>query len=343
MLKAAQVVMTPPLRRVGYLLNRYDVNKNGDTKGLPPDQERRFIREYLRIDIYLTLQHVLKNMAQVPLGVQRVHDIAEHKCCNLLRVSPALLKTELKEKLLRQLRGETPGTIGDPFLGPGGQRRVDIDNKAFYLTKAARQKYVLTFQDGLIYQFKWWGDEGPWGAHLVGYEDETPPKLELVRANSFYAIERQAVDLWTNPNVDSAFRGDEPARTREQFREEARTKHSAPFVVGFNRKFYMTQQQDHSKRWGGRGFFHSCYFCGEPVLFAGGIVIDDGKVKMVDCGSGHYIPQNKHLVSCLEALRMYGVNLLRVKVKPYGGHEQPALDFLRHRPGVARPPVRPQL
>src|SRR5262249_16283047 len=123
---------------------------------------------------------------------------------------------------------------------------------------------------------------------------------------------------------------------------------SACCAVGFNRDFYMGPHQDW--RGGRRPFFHSAYFSGKPVLFAGGMVIQKGRLKMINAVSGHYCPRPEHMVSVLEALLMHGVSLVGVTVScmqiPWLGYHD-ARDFLARRgrfPAtrpVRWPPSRP--
>jgi hypothetical protein len=324
-LKQARVPLTQLLMRVGDLLNAYALNRKGNPACPANHADRQFVREYLRTDIYLTLRHVVKQ-PPVPQIIQEVHDLAARKCCRLLGLTdPSKLKDGLKDKLLRKLWDENPGER--PNAG-STRRQLDQETDAYYLTKAARQKYQLIFDDGLIYQFRWWGVDGvdgAWGDNEAGYEDERNPQqhLQLVPANSYYAIERTELESLTT--IPPEWGG----KTRQGIYDN-RTEYFASCVVGFNRKFYIAQHQDNTNRC---PFFHSSYFQGAPVLFAGGMIIKDGRLLKMSSGSGHYRPKVQHMVSALEALLMHGVSLDGVTVicwVPKAGGDGESRQFDAH-------------
>jgi hypothetical protein len=298
-LMQAHVALTPPLTQVRHLLSAYAANsKRNGAALLATPEERRFVREYLRVDIYLTLCHVLEQTGgQVPAVVRQVYDLAEEKCCRILKVGKANLKAALKQKLLRTLYDEEDGTVP-----PNGMRANDGAANAYYLNKAARKKYQLFFKDGLIYQFPWGGPAGPWSDNAARADDEVDySPLGLVLANSAHAIVKQVLeDLRNNAGM--------PRKEVMQ----ALSQYQACFVVGFKRDFYMAQHQNSDG--GRRSFNHSAYFAGKPVLFAGGIIVQKGRLKRIDDCSGHYRPRPEHMVSVLEALLMHGVSLLGVSV-----------------------------
>jgi len=208
------------------------------------------------------------------------------------------LKAALKQKLLRTLFDEEDGKVPQ-----NGMRAADGAANAYYLNKAARKKYQLFFKDGLIYQFPWYGPAGPWSDNAARADDEEDySPLGLVLANSANAIEKHVLeDLRNNLGM-----------TRPEIMQ-ALSQYQACFVLGFKRDFYMAQHQNTADG-ARRSFNHSAYFAGKAVLFAGGIVVKQGRLKRIDDGSGHYRPRPEHMVSVLEALLMHGVSLVGVKV-----------------------------
>ena len=84
------------------------------------------------------------------------------------------------------------------------------------------------------------------------------------------------------------------------------------YAITYDRKLYCAR---HAGRTDRELFFHSAYTSSAPVLCAGAIGFDNGNVFYINNLSGHYKPTAKHLVFALEVLRMYGVNLSRVKVE----------------------------
>lgn len=75
-------------------------------------------------------------------------------------------------------------------------------------------------------------------------------------------------------------------------------------------------------------FFHSSLVGGEHALSAGTLAIKEGKIVQIDLDSGHYTPKPKHLALALVHLRLHGVDLSTVTVKPFQGNFRPAREFL---------------
>ena len=62
-------------------------------------------------------------------------------------------------------------------------------------------------------------------------------------------------------------------------------------------------------------FHHSSFLSGKPVLCAGEIAVDQGKITKVSNSSGHYRPSTSDLLNCVTALgRKYGVDLQKLAV-----------------------------
>jgi hypothetical protein len=300
MLQLAQVPVSPALQRVGDLLGLYMRNRKNNPYCTVVKGDLA-IRTYLRIDIYMTLRHVLNTVGRLPQGVRAVHDLAESKCCRIFgqQVTPPQMQDKVRERLLRQLWDENPDTPPH-LIGKVKQRDGDKVAKTYYLEKAALKKYELVFASGLIRQFRWWGDAGPWSDTEADYEKDLGG-LELVPADSFFALERTPVGM-------------EGGRRQSEILAD-RTSAAGNYVLGFDRKFYMAQHQSPlniDTMEGRRPFFHSSYFKGAGVLCAGNMIIVNGQLRMISNNSGHYRPKAAHLVSALEALLMHGVSLTNV-------------------------------
>jgi uncharacterized membrane protein YgcG len=65
---------------------------------------------------------------------------------------------------------------------------------------------------------------------------------------------------------------------------------------------------------GGRSWHHSSMLAGQPVGFAGGIVVQDGVITEIDNMSGHYKPSPKYMVDALARLAAASVNLDEVHI-----------------------------
>ncbi len=88
------------------------------------------------------------------------------------------------------------------------------------------------------------------------------------------------------------------------------------FVMTLDRVFYMSAH--HS------GIFHSAYTNGQPVSCAGTMLIENGVVLGIRPDSGHYTPEPKNIAFALLALKMYGVNIDRVRVLEYDAYSNGA-------------------
>ena len=64
----------------------------------------------------------------------------------------------------------------------------------------------------------------------------------------------------------------------------------------------------------GKNWHHSSMLAGQPVGFAGGIVVQDGEIVELDNMSGHYKPSTKYMVAALTRLHALNVNLDEVKI-----------------------------
>ncbi len=85
------------------------------------------------------------------------------------------------------------------------------------------------------------------------------------------------------------------------------------------------------------GIQHSSLLMGKPVLCAGTIKVKQGKLSYIDIGSGHYKPQDRHLLKALGVLSENGVTLSEVNVcdvfpPPYPKPEINAEIYLSEHP-----------
>jgi len=64
-------------------------------------------------------------------------------------------------------------------------------------------------------------------------------------------------------------------------------------------------------------FHHSSFFAGEPVNFAGEIKVTNGRLEVVTQNSGHYKPNEMHLIAMLRFLRKCGFDLSKFECWMY--------------------------
>lgn len=89
------------------------------------------------------------------------------------------------------------------------------------------------------------------------------------------------------------------------------------FAMSMSRDLYMALHHC-TKPGGAQGnFYHSSYLAGEPVMCSGTMLIEQGVIKGIATDSGHFRPDNTHVINVLQALRMHGVNLATIKVQDH--------------------------
>jgi hypothetical protein len=153
---------------------------------------------------------------------------------------------------------------------------------AQYLKRSEARKYKLFFKDGLAYQFPWWDSSARVGK----------AKFSLAQSKRAY----------------------EPA----VFSGGHRVGWGG-FAMSMGRDIYMAKHHC-TKGFGKNGnFYHSSYLGGDAVMCAGTMHIEDGIIKGLSTDSGHYRPDNTHVLNLLQALKMYGVNLGTIQVQDHMG------------------------
>ena len=104
------------------------------------------------------------------------------------------------------------------------------------------------------------------------------------------------------------------------------------FVMGTNEHIYAGV--DKTKY---RSYMHSYFFAGAPVLCAGLMRVENGRVVTVSGSSGHYGPLARHMIRLLTRLQLYQVDMSRLNVRRVNENvagdieECSAKDFIRHR------------
>jgi hypothetical protein len=159
-----------------------------------------------------------------------------------------------------------------------------VDNYAEYITRAEAAIFRLVFKGGKAYQLPWF-NPSKWSGPVL--------------AESKYAYEPDAVVMASRkpgaiPNTDYGF-----------------------FVLTMSRDLYMAKH-----RTGGparKGFYHSSYVAGDPVVCGGTMLIQQGVIKRIRFDSGHYQPQANNYRALIMALRMWGVPLQDVKFEDFNG------------------------
>lgn len=168
------------------------------------------------------------------------------------------------------------------------EKGVETDmqcKKANYASRAEVQTYRILFKGGLAYQWDWW--------------DKTlnPPKRRPLESSYSY-----------RPDAFVASEGQLPC------------VNYGGFVMTMSRVFYMAphKQGNADKQ---DGFYHSTYVAGETVMGAGTMLVKDGRVRRIRSNSGHYKPIDTNMISVLQALKMLGVNLKKIKIENFKGKE----------------------
>jgi hypothetical protein len=70
---------------------------------------------------------------------------------------------------------------------------------------------------------------------------------------------------------------------------------------------------------GGKGFYHSSYVGGDPIVCSGTMLIQQGVTKRIRFDSGHYQPHANNYRALIMALRMWGVPLQNVAFEDFNG------------------------
>lgn len=239
-------------------------------------------RIYIACDLFFTLDYWLK----IFKSNQKMEKGREPAVMALYKVVVDKLGRAFGAYLGAQGGVVTPNnlpTVLEMFFGRTmGSHGSDLDLRqdcAQYLSRAEVRKYRLAFKDGKAYQFPWWD-----------------PKA---KANSAIVL------------ADSSH-----AYNSAVFGGGARVNWGG-FAMSMGRDIYMALHHC-TKDFGEQGnFYHSSYLGGEPVMCAGTMLIQNGVIRGVSTDSGHYRPDNTHVVNLLQALRMRGVNLASVQVQDF--------------------------
>jgi hypothetical protein len=90
----------------------------------------------------------------------------------------------------------------------------------------------------------------------------------------------------------------------------------AGYVLSMGGDFF-TQKHGTTTNAKGTNIYHSTYLSGAAVRCAGTWKIENGVVLEITDASGHYRPTQDHMISALETLKTYGVNMSTLKVFIY--------------------------
>jgi hypothetical protein len=277
-------------RLLHFLLEAYEAN----SVLFQRPEDRTYRKVHLRFDLYLASKIWLarnpelnlgrgrvrsdqQDYAQFHLAVSDLHDVSENLLCKSLRVPP------------EQLQGKIDNTFGrqvDPEL-----LMYDIDqvqsNTLVFLNDLDRQRFRLVFTGGLVKRYPFNRPDLDPDQNVGGHD--------LVWADTYNDVGEVT---WL----------DDSGRIQRH--------NAAGFVLGHDRVFYLTglMSPEVGKSLGGKGFKHSSYFSGKNVLFAGNIRIKEGRIELIDSGSGHYKPGRFQMLHCLQALVAHGVSLSSIKV-----------------------------
>jgi hypothetical protein len=170
-------------------------------------------------------------------------------------------------------------------LSAHGQKLDAAFDCAAYLQRAELRKYKLYFKNGLAHQFPWWKKGKKFDAS------------KFLLANSSYASNNAVFDPH-NVGYRSGWGG---------------------FAMSMGREIYMARHHCTKARGANGNFYHSSYLGGQRVMLAGTMLITNGVVKAVSTDSGHYQPDQRHVVNFLQALQMYGVSISNIDIQDYNG------------------------
>ncbi len=210
--------------------------------------------------------------------------------------------TEVPINLLPNWLAET---FGKAMVEHGAQ--LDITRKlADYLTGVDVKRFRISLRSGIAYQQRWWTNSDKWvvasSANVVA--GTTP--LKAIQGNVAEEV------------IAAGFSG---------------------YVLSQGGDFYsgphFAPRQKNSE---GMARYHSSYFGGEPVLSAGEIKIEDGKVTEINSSSGHYQPSPTHLRMAVETLALQGVSMATLWVGAFGLPRMLGAAYLGHA-GLAAVPV----
>jgi hypothetical protein len=165
-----------------------------------------------------------------------------------------------------------------------GVKRDLVDNFADYITRSEAAKFRLVFKGGKAYQLPWFNPT-KWSGPIL--------------AESKHAYDHQAFVLASRK--EGAIKNDDYGF----------------FVLTMSRDLYMAKHQAGGP--GQKGFYHSSYVGGDPIICSGTMLIQRGIIKRIRFDSGHYMPQANNYRALIMALRMWGVPLETVAFEDFNG------------------------
>jgi len=225
------------------------------------------IRAYLRTQLYFAAVIWMRHEKEEINNA----DIARYPAVRLLFehvVSWMCKKWQTTPNVLAQIIEEK---FGKELSGHGVL--VDSNKRNVeYLSRVQARKYQLHFRGGRAYQYTWWNDMSMETWTLVPAESSRSPGRHLVGIGK----------------IDPVFKNN-----------------LAGFSLSMDRRFYVADHR--AGLIDEKNFFHSSYMAGNTVQCAGELLIENGNIKIITDGSGHYQPSLNHIVNALETLRMNGV------------------------------------
>lgn len=236
-------------------------------------------RLYIRCDLFFTLDYWLKTYKHST----KMDKGREPAVMNLYKYVAYRLSDAFKCQI-NVLPRELEFYFGRELSAHGSELDAAL-NCASYLKRADLRKYKIYFKEGLAYQFPWWKTT----------KSFSESKFEL--ADSSHA---------SNPAVF------DPHSTGYR-------RHWGGFAMSMGRDIYMAKHHC-TRDFGENGnFYHSSYLGGQHVMLAGTMLIERGVIKAVSTDSGHYQPDQRHVINLLQTLQMYGVHTGSIDIQDYTG------------------------
>jgi hypothetical protein len=164
--------------------------------------------------------------------------------------------------------------------------QVDVvHDQAEYITRAEAAKFRLFFKAGLAYQLPWFDSTAGLGPVLA--------ESKHAHDTNAFVQPRDVPGFPRLPNAGYGF-----------------------FVLTMGRDLYMAK---HRPGGTAKGFYHSSYVGGDPIVCSGSMKIERGVLKRIRFDSGHYKPQANNCRALLMALRMWAVPLDHVWFEDFNG------------------------
>ena len=272
------------------------------------------------------------------------------------KVKKAQKKSSFRQQYVQGLLDETTNEINGPAMAQGMQQMKDGKQTGQPITKNMEEHSIELLQPRATAKGKWQLKaniqlsrssapqvQGQWDQHNVGKPMDQADVVNLLDfvqdKKNKGMLQRDLQYLQKKDRVSFELRFSmEDSRCH---RGGSGNPHSSPngekemYAIDGMELIYTANQPAKAG-----AFHHSSFLSGRPVLCAGEIELQQGMIRYIDNGSGHYKPTTQHLLDCIQVLKRCGVAYLdKIKIYEFanqGTQWTSALDFLRYN-GQKRP------